>query len=407
MLAAERFAMRGHVQCLVHRAPHEPRRAHAVRQSRHVDHVGHLVKAAPDFADQIRMRTLEHDLAARHRTAAELVIEPHDPVMVARAVRQRLRQQEQGEPVDAVRRAVGAREHHCEIGVGVRAEPFVAVQPPHGVAVRVGVACGARRDPADVRAGCLLRHEHRALVQRVEVARCEHRQIARHQFAIAEAAQRARQRVGHADRAAQSEFRLHEQKGQCVLDERRRGVRLMAERREPELRIRDAFERDVCRILVDPLHGLTTPIAMLEHRRMFVRARRPFIELGRHARAERAKLRFEFGVVRIAEMQPQQRAEIGIDGEEIEAPAVGDIGRAGGRRVRCVVHVRLRCGRRGGVSREPVSAGRLPGADARRQSRRGDVRRFGQRRPAVDKRPIQDLFGTIDVAYRRADEENA
>ncbi|RAG12403.1 hypothetical protein DN579_31165, partial [Burkholderia multivorans] len=33
----------------------------------------------------------------------------------------------------------------------------------------------------------------------------------------------------------------------------------MAERREPEFRIRDTFERDVRRILVDPLHGLAAP----------------------------------------------------------------------------------------------------------------------------------------------------
>ncbi|EJO56067.1 hypothetical protein BURMUCF2_2147 [Burkholderia multivorans CF2] len=75
--------------------------------------------------------------------------------------------------------------------------------------------------------------------------------------------------------------------------------------------------------------------------------------------------------------------------------------------MRCVVHVRLRCGpasRR--VARAGLVLGGCPAPMRGRQSRRGGIRRFGQRRPAVDKRPIQDLFGTIDIAYRRADEEN-
>ncbi|VWC24643.1 hypothetical protein BTE28158_06020 [Burkholderia territorii] len=169
-LAAECGAMRGHVQRLVQRASHQARRAHAVRQPRHVDHVGHLVKATADLADQPGLRAFERDLAARHRTAAELVLQPHDPVAVARAVRQCLRQQEQREALDAVRRAVGPREDHREVGVRVRAEPLVAVQAPHRPALRIGFARRARRDAADVGAGRLLGHEHRALEQRVEIA---------------------------------------------------------------------------------------------------------------------------------------------------------------------------------------------------------------------------------------------
>ncbi len=337
-LAAKGLAMRGNVQRFVQRAPHQPCRTHAVRQPRQVDHVGHLVKAAADLADQVSLRAFERDLAARHRAAAELVLQAHDPVAVARAVRQRLRQQEQCEALDAVRRAVGAREHHREIGVRVRAEPFVAMQAPGRLAVRVRLARRACRDAADVGSGRLLGHEHRPLVQRVEIARREHRQVARDQRRIAVAAQRVRQRIGHADRAAQPEFGLHEQERQRVLDERRHGIRLVAQRREPEFRIRDALERDVGRILVDPLHGLAAPVAVLEHRRMLVRARRPFVELARHARAERAQLRFEFGVTRVAQVQLQERAEIGIDGEEVDAPAVGDVGCAGGRRAIGVVH---------------------------------------------------------------------
>ncbi|MET3820203.1 hypothetical protein ABID76_002847 [Burkholderia ambifaria] len=219
----------------------------------------------------------------------------------------------------------------------------------------------ARRDAADVGAGRLLGHEHRALEQRVEIARREPRQVVLDERRFAETAQRARERVGHADRAAQPEFRLHEQERQRVLDERRHRLGLVAQRREPEFGIRDAFERDVRRVLVDPLHGLAAPVAMFEHGRMLVRARRPFVEFARHARAECMQLRFESCVLGGAEVQPQQRAEIGIGREEIDAPAVGDVaGCAGVRRASGVVHAcvsmvaRLPAGARTVAARRPM-----------------------------------------------------
>ncbi|KGX30923.1 hypothetical protein Y600_390 [Burkholderia pseudomallei MSHR3709] len=325
-LAAERFAMARDVQRLRRRAPHQPRCAHAVRQTRHVDHVGHLMKAAADLADQIGFGAVERDLAARHRTAAELVLQAYDPIAIARAVGERLRQQEQREALHAVGRAFGPGEHHREIGVRVRAEPLVAEQPPCRRTVGGRAAHRTRRDAADVGARRLLGHEHRALIQHVEIARREPRQETLDELARTEAAQRARERIGHADGAAKAELGLHEQERQRVFDERRRRAVAMAHRGEPELRICDALELDVVRMLVDRLERLAAPRARLKHGRVPVGARREAVELVRRAQPERAQFRLEAAKARFAQMEPQQRRAIGIAREEVDAPRIGDVG---------------------------------------------------------------------------------
>jgi hypothetical protein len=94
---------------------------------------------------------------------------------------------------------------------------------PQPVAAVVGLARRhrARGGGGHVGAGALFGHEHRALLQRVEVLRRQLRQEALHQRRVAMAAQRARQRIGHRQRAAQAELGLHEQVGQRVLGGRR------------------------------------------------------------------------------------------------------------------------------------------------------------------------------------------
>ncbi len=281
-LAAERFAMARDVQRLGQRAAHQTRRTHAVRQPRHVDHVGHLMEAAPHFADQIRHSPFQHDLAARHRTAAELVLQTHDPIAVARAIRQCFRQQEQPKTVNTGRRLVHMREHHREIGVGVRAKPFVTVQTPRFFTVHAGFERRTRRDTRDIRTCRLFGHEHRALKQRVEIARRQHRHKSRDQFGRAEFAQRTRERIGHADGAAQAEFRLHEQEGQRVFDQRRRRfltfASVVAHRRQPQFRVGHAFKRDVIGMLVDALQRFAAPRAMPQLRRISVGGQRPDVE---------------------------------------------------------------------------------------------------------------------------------
>ena len=63
---AEGLAAARDEQRLGHGAAHQPAGAHAVRQPRAVDHVGHLLEAASAFADQIGFGGIEPDLAARH-----------------------------------------------------------------------------------------------------------------------------------------------------------------------------------------------------------------------------------------------------------------------------------------------------------------------------------------------------
>ena len=62
---AEGDAVAGDEHRLRHRAAHQPRRAHAVRQAGGVDHVGHLPEAGLRIADQEGGGALQPHLAAR------------------------------------------------------------------------------------------------------------------------------------------------------------------------------------------------------------------------------------------------------------------------------------------------------------------------------------------------------
>ncbi len=118
-------------------AAHHAGGPHAVRQARVVDHVGHLPEAVAGRADHPGDGAQKRDLARGHRLGAELVLQPDDAEGVAAAVRQVPRQQEERHALQPVRRARRPRKHHGEVGVGVRAEPLFAGQPPR--AVRAGV----------------------------------------------------------------------------------------------------------------------------------------------------------------------------------------------------------------------------------------------------------------------------
>ncbi|VTM08179.1 Uncharacterised protein [Pseudomonas aeruginosa] len=193
--------MAGDEQRLVQRPAHQAGGAHAIGQARHVDHVGHLLEAAADLADQVGAGAFQADLAAGHGAAAQLVLQADDAVGVARTVLAKLRQEEQGHALHAFRRALGAGEDHRQVGVRVGAEPLVAIQLPLAALLpRHGT--GSRH----VGAGGLLGHEHGALEQLVEIPRGQGRQVAFDQFRGAEPAQGTGQRVGHADRAAEAEL---------------------------------------------------------------------------------------------------------------------------------------------------------------------------------------------------------
>ena len=58
--------MLGNIERFSEGAPHEPRGAHAVGESRVIDHVCHLLKTLATFTDEPGKRTFEADFTARH-----------------------------------------------------------------------------------------------------------------------------------------------------------------------------------------------------------------------------------------------------------------------------------------------------------------------------------------------------
>ena len=104
-----------------------------MREPRQVDLLHHLLEAALDFTHQVGNGALENNLAARHRTRAQFVLEANDAVGVAAAVLQPAGKCEQREPLGAIGRALRARQQQRNVGIGMRAEPFVAIKPPLAV----------------------------------------------------------------------------------------------------------------------------------------------------------------------------------------------------------------------------------------------------------------------------------
>ena len=278
-LAPEGLAVARKMQRVGERAAHHAGRAHAVGEPRHIDHVGHLREAAAEFAHEVGGRAFHADFAARHVARAQLVLQPDDAVLVCAAVGQGARQQEQPQAAGSGHAAFGARQHQREVRIGVGAEPLVAVELP-GVALRPGD--GGHR--AYVGSCALFGDEHGALGQGIHVGRGQPRQVARDQFRCAEFAQRARERIGHAQGATQAEFGLHEQIGQRVFRQRRQRLRpaehagSMRHRGQAEFTVGQAFHFHVGRMLLQPFSVEAAPVAVMQHRRILVRCARKLIE---------------------------------------------------------------------------------------------------------------------------------
>ena len=90
------------------RAPHQRGRFDAVGKPGRIDHLGHLHEAAIELADRIGDRAFQLDLARGHRAGAELVLQPHDPVVILRTVVEPARHQEQADAARAGARAFAA-----------------------------------------------------------------------------------------------------------------------------------------------------------------------------------------------------------------------------------------------------------------------------------------------------------
>src|SRR5579862_604783 len=95
---AERGAMMGNLYRLVEASTHHAGGARAMRHAAEINHVHHLAEASVKRAELVGERALEHDFAAGHRARAQFVLEPGDPIVVALAVFQSTRHQEEPEP---------------------------------------------------------------------------------------------------------------------------------------------------------------------------------------------------------------------------------------------------------------------------------------------------------------------
>ena len=355
---AEGHPVPGHMQRFGECTAHQSGCPNAIGQARVVDHVGHLLKAATALADQPGGGAFEADLAAGHRTRAELVLEAQDAIAVGRAIGQGARQQKER---DAFEAGVGvgrfaAGQHHGKTGVRVGAEPLVALQRPARVRALLRKGGGA----GHIRPRALLGHEHRTLVQGIEVEGGEQRQAAFDEFGLAIAAQRAGERVGHRDRAAQTEFGLHQQIGQGIFGGSRHELRpaeharAMRHRRQTEIAIGDALHLDIGRMLDDPRFVGTAPVAHRQGRRVLVADRGELVERPAGQRPEPVEMRLEMRKKRRWQIEPEERCGHRICPIEVAAAGIGDgIGadrRGGGRLSRAAraaqVHRRVRLSRR-------------------------------------------------------------
>ncbi|MCY1234097.1 hypothetical protein D9M72_466690 [compost metagenome] len=306
------------------------------------------------------MRAFQPDLAAGHRARAQLVLQADDAVVVVAAIGQLARQQEQRHALVARHGVAGlilhAGQHHRQRGIGVGAEPLVAQQAP--AALGRSVAHRAGGGGGDVGAGALLGHEHRALVKIVKDLGGQVGQKAPDQRRVAELAQRARQRVGHRQRAAQAELGLHKQICECILSCWRHGLvpaqhaAPVRRRRQAEFGKGHALHLHIGRMLVDALRIDARASAVGEFGGMAVGHAGQFVEHTAGQRTHALQVRQQVVEQVGWQVERQQRAQVRVGGKQAAALAVGyrvGSGRCGG--------VGLKCGVAHGAGRHGWSPG--------------------------------------------------
>ncbi|MNQ69238.1 hypothetical protein D3C85_838230 [compost metagenome] len=251
--------------------------------------------------------------------------------MVVRAVGQVARQQEQRHALQAGLR-LAARQHHGVARVRVGAEPFVAMDAPGAVVLRFGRDFGG----ADVRPRALFRHEHGALAQRVEILGGDLWQHALDQRGVAELAQGARQRVRHADRAAQAEFGLHEQVAERVLGGGRHGLgpaqhaAPVRQRGQAKFAVCQPLELYIGRMLVDP--GLVGAGAAAHGQggRMLVRGGGQLVHDAARQLAQPFQMGQQVGVQRGGQVALAERGRVRVGVEQVQATGIRNGGGVGG-----------------------------------------------------------------------------
>ena len=318
MRLAEHHAISRHRHRVMMRAPHQRGRFDAVGKPRRIDHLGHLHEAAIELADGVGDRAFELDLARGHRAGAELVLQANDPVVVLRAVVEPPRHQEQADAARARTRALGPRQQHHHLGVGIGAEPLFAMEPPV-----IAFLHGRRRQRADVGAALLLGHELAALGQLAHVGLGQAVEIFRLQRLAAEIVEQLGAAVGDVDRAAHAELGLIEQEREGVLGDDRIFVRpahdALADRHRvnAELAERGLLQFAIGRVIFDVLRIAAELVALVQHRRVAVGEPRAFVEMAAGQFAEAIEMRLDMAKQRIGQMQPQQIGQRRIGPVEI------------------------------------------------------------------------------------------
>jgi hypothetical protein len=202
-------------------------------------------------------------------------------------------------------------------------EPFVAEQPP-----LAAFEAGRGFDRADVGAASPFGHELRALPHRRDIAGQHPGQQIILQLGTCEFPDQMDRGVGHADRAHQPEFGLHEQilqrvfgdRGQWAVHAEHAGA--MAHGMKLEIAECDVLHLTIGRMVFDPVLVAAKTVARMEHRRMLVGDPREFVEPAARKPAEPIDMRLQPPKIVRLQIKRQQVAQAPIDGVEIPARAI-------------------------------------------------------------------------------------
>ena len=175
-------------------ASHRGSGSDRIVQARDIEHPGHLREAAVKLAHRFGVGAVEGDLAGRHRSGPELVLEPVNSVAVAVSI-DVPRHQEERQAARARRGALWTRQRKGDLAADIRAEKLLAVQAPL-VAVAFGDDCVS----PDVRATLSLGHPLPGCPGLLRLAAHQARQSLGPLPGRAEVCQHASGAVGHRNR---------------------------------------------------------------------------------------------------------------------------------------------------------------------------------------------------------------
>ena len=178
------------------RAPHQTARAERIQPARGVEHADGGLEALLERPERVPDGAFELDLAGRQRPRPQLVLQSPDAKATTLP-----RNEETADATCAGRRAARPCRHDELIRVGDRAEPLLAVEPPH---LAVGHRLHAVR--SNVRAPVALGEELRTALGTVVVGLEERRQESRAHVVGRAGLERAHEPGRADDRAGMSTF---------------------------------------------------------------------------------------------------------------------------------------------------------------------------------------------------------